>query len=330
LIDWLRFRVHRSAEMDYPTRKRWLSDEDGVLLMTRDLGVSVPSYSTSITLRPIDSLVEIDGNPSKFLQGHNICGTPDLLHTIKKFVYRLDRMGYRCWPKNWLAYTELHEVHINEMIDMDTRQNKVDFLTQLGRLAKTRHKSQRAWDGESVYFGSNKSKEYYWRIYDKEKELPKRGARTILDAADISSAIRAELVLKRAELLKLGLVDPKKWGPETSREVFMRYIDRIQVASGNVADSPIPPAGMSPKDLGIWYRWQAGQDLSVSVHRNTVLNWRRRFKALYDIDLALPPYQSGSNILDFGWFRVRNRTYWMGYSDIFRRRGSVETLREVA
>ena len=184
MIDWLRFRVHRSAEMDYPTRKRWLSDEDGVLLMTRDLGVSVPSYSTSITLRPIDSLVEIDGNPSKFLQGHNICGTPDLLHTIKKFVYRLDRMGYRCWPKNWLAYTELHEVHINEMIDMDTRQNKVDFLTQLGRLAKTRHKSQRAWDGESVYFGSNKSKEYYWRIYDKEKELPKRGARSILDAAD--------------------------------------------------------------------------------------------------------------------------------------------------
>jgi len=316
--------------MDYPTRKRWISDEDGVLLMTRDLGVSVPSYDTKITIRPVESLVEIDGNPSKFLQGHNICGTPDLLHTIKKFVYKLDKMGYRCWPKNWLAYTELHEVHINEMIDLDTRQNKVDFLTQLGKLAKTRHKSQHAWDGETVYFGSNHSKYYFWRFYDKEKELPKHGGKSILTYAGVSSAIRAELVVKRAELLKLGLVDPKKWGPETSREVFMRYIDRIQVASGNVADSPIPPAGMSPKDLGIWYRWQAGQDLSVSVHRNTVLNWRRRFKALYDIDLALPPYQSGSNILDFGWFRVRNRTYWMGYSDIFRRRGSVETLREVA
>lgn len=330
MIDWLRFRCFRSSELDYATRKRWLSDEDGVLIMTRDLGVTVPSYSTTITIRPVDSLIEIDGNPSKFLQGHNICGTPDLLHTIKKFVSKLDKMGYRCWPKNWLAYTELHEVHINEMIDLGSRQNKTDFLVQLGKLAKTRHKSQRSWDGETVYFGSNKSKYYYWRFYDKEKELPKRGSRTILDHADISSAIRAELVVKRAELLGLGLVDPKKWRPETSREVFMKYIDRIQVAGGNISESPVPPPGMSPKDLGIWYRWQAGQDLSVSVHRNTVLKWRRRFKALYDIDLALPPYQSGSNILDFGWFRMRNRTYWMGYADIFRRRGSENTLREVA
>lgn len=331
MIDKLRFRVFRSRALDLPSRKRWVSDLDGELTMIRDDGHRIASYSTSVSIRNIESLVEIEGNPSKYLQGHNLCGTDDLQSTIKKMVRKIEQQGYRCWLGNWFKYCELHEIHITQMVDMGTRQNKSDFMFHLCQLSRTRHRSGQVFSGESVYFGSNKSKLYYWRIYDKEKEVAKREEKTILTKADVSSAVRAELILKRAELLRLGLTDPRKWTPDVLREVFLRYLDRIKIAEGNVSAAPVPPPGMTPKDLGIWTRWQARHDLSAGVCRATVMNWRARFKRLYGIDLALPPYLSDTNILDFGWFRMKSKNHWMGYSDIFRRNGSGQnTERKVA
>lgn len=290
--------------------------------MVRDDGVRHASYSTSVSIRNIESMVEIEGNPSKYLQGHNLCGPDDLYSTLKKMVRKIDKAGYKCWLNHWHKYCQLHEVHVTQMVDLGSRQNKADFMNQLCQLSRTRHRSGEIFAGESVYFGSNKSKQYYWRIYDKEKEVVKRDERSILKRADIASAVRAELILKRAELVRLGLDDPRKWTETVLREVFLKYLDRIKIADGNVSAAPVPPLNMTPKDLGIWTRWQARQDLSAGVCRATVMNWRARFKKLYGIDLARPPYLSDVNILDFGWFRMRSQNHWMGYSDIFRQNGS--------
>ena len=48
------------------------------------------SHDANITIRShTDSTIEISGNPAKFLQGHNIFGTSDLIYLVSKLMNKL-------------------------------------------------------------------------------------------------------------------------------------------------------------------------------------------------------------------------------------------------
>jgi len=342
LIDWIVLRLPRVRAFDLPSSELQRVDPDGVVTTLRYMGTQVPSYETSIRIRPIDSQIEISGNPSKFLQGHNLTGKPDVLSTLRCMLRKLSKiLGQRYWPEHPFAYAQIHEIHLSQLVDMETASAKSNFLIQLGLLSSTRHKRQSVFQGETVYLGRSfssagkrgkTSKYYYWRFYDKEKELLSHRQHSILSSTDISACVRAELVLKRAEIVRLGLESPKSWdkGQKMSEEIYLQYLDHIKVATGNALAAPTPPVGMIAKDQGIWMRWYAGHDLRVGTSKASYYRLRTKFLGEYGIDINLPPYLTENNVLDFGWFRLRDRSAWMTYASLWGGRRADHTIRKVA
>lgn len=341
MIDWIVLRLPRVREYDLPSSELQRVDPDGCVTTLRYMGTQVPSYTTSVRIRPIDSQIEISGNPSKFLQGHNLCGLSSVIHTLRAFLRKLEKiLGKRYWPEHPFAYAQIHEIHLSQLVDMDTAENKSHFLIQLGLLSSTRHKRQSVFQGETVYLGrtfsadgkkGRTSKYYYWRFYDKEKELLSHRSNAILSSTTISACVRAELVLKRAEISRLGLESPKSWdkGQKMSEEIYLQYLDHIKIATGNALAAPSPPPGMTAKDQGVWMRWYAGHDLRIGISKAGYYKVRTKFLGLYGIDINLPPYLTECNVLDFGWFRLRDRSAWMTYASLWGG-GRYQKIRKVA
>lgn len=319
MIDWLRLRLPRVAEWDLPAGHLLRIDEDGNQIQDIILGTQIPSFDTSIRVRPIDAEIEVSGNPSKFLQGHNLFGSSDLKSTVKRFLYRIERLlGFKIFPNHSQKYCSIHEIHVSQLVDMDSEQNMRNFLLQLGRLGSTRHKRYSSYEGETVYLGKTKGKGcrasdlYYWRFYDKKKELLSHKKSRILNHWNIGSHLRAELVLKRKHLYILGLTTVQNWTEEKMDQIFLDHLDRIKVATCNVVgEQALPPVGMRSKDMPLWYLWFSGNDLRTHYTKTTFYRLRANFLLLYGIDLGKPPYISGENILDFGWHRLRSKNHWM-------------------
>lgn len=329
MIDWLTLWLPRVKEWDLRGRDLILRDhETGEETTLGRKGLQVPSHDTSMRIRPVDSYVEVSGNPSKWLQGHNLFGSDDVAGTIKKLLPALEShplVNQRVFPLNPLPYVDIHEIHLAQMVDMESPKNKTDFLQQLGLLAKTRHKSQFYYSGQTVYFGkgaggdtgkqAKTSRRYFWRFYDKFSEIKAHKQKYLLDNWNIENHLRAEVVLKSMYLKELGLNRVKSWNPLVIQTMYLNMLGKIQIAEGNLMDTFIPPPGMEPADKGLWYSWIAGENMPTQFPRATFYRHRRHMLDTYGIDLSLPPYKTDNNLLSFGWAKLRDQTEWMTKSN---------------
>ena len=96
MIDWLTVRV--ACPFEVRAGHVQSITADGVIEWRTEKRMPVEgSHSTTITLRrsAVDGWLEISGNPSKFLQGHNLFGTDDLDGLVEAFVLAVfDRIGH--------------------------------------------------------------------------------------------------------------------------------------------------------------------------------------------------------------------------------------------
>ena len=321
MIDWLTIWLPRVAEWDLPGRIKVLRDQEtGLETTLGHQGRQVPSFDTSVRVRPVDACIEVSGNPSKWLQGHNLFGSDDVPGTIRRWLKRIEQhpaIGQRLFPLHPLVYADIHEIHLAQMVDMDSPKNKTDFLNQLGLLSKTRHKSQFFYSGETVYFGkggdktSKTSRLYFWRFYDKLAEMKRHKQKQVCENWNIENHVRAEVVLKSMYLKQLGLNRPKSWTSETVSNLYLEMLTKINLAEGNIMDTFAPPPGMNEKDKRIWYQWVAGERLVSSMTRPTFYRVRRHMLDEHGIDISLPPYRSGNNLLSFGWAKLCSQNDWM-------------------
>lgn len=329
MVDWLRIWMPRIAEWDLPGDEIVKRFADGTEITLAMCGKQVPSFDTSVRVRPVDAHVEVSGNPSKFLQGHNLFGPDDVKRTAVKFLREIEsKLGMRLFPQNILPYANLHEIHLAQMVDMESPKNKTEFLRQLGYLAKTRHKSQFFYEGETVYFGktmsgkkSKESRHYFWRFYDKYSEINKRKTKHLLQNWEIQNHLRAEVVIKSHYLRLKELHWLSRWNNQTIPNLYKEMLEKISLSEGNIMDAITPPVGMDPKHKRcIWYPWMAGESLQSMMSKPTFYRWRALFLELYEIDIAKPPYKTGDNLLSFGWAKLRNETDWMQKSNLHKYR----------
>lgn len=323
MVDWLTIQTPRIAEFDLPVGQLVKIEPTGEMLTLCDLGHKVPSFDTSCRVRPVGAMIEISGNPSKWLQGHNLFGSDDVKRTTIKFMTEIEqKLGKRIFPENPLVYAQLHEIHLAQMVDLESEKNKSDFLMQLGNVAKTRHKKQFQYSGQTVYFGkgiekgSKNSRLYFWRIYDKYKEIQAHKQKYLLDNWEIRNHVRAEVVLKRMWLMANNMEYVKTWNPSLVEKIYMEMLGKINVAEGNLMETLIPPPGMTTDDKKIWYPWVAGEDIRVLFPRRTFYNHRKRLMERYNVDINLPPYKTDNNILSFGWAKLRDQMAWMQKSNL--------------
>lgn len=239
----------------------------------------------------------IDGNPSKFLQGHNIVGSDDLfalvLDTVLSIFFNL---GLEVSPD--LLYTlrageyRFTRIDINYMFELPTISDVKSWLRAAEFKSKTRHGRPFSKVG-TVYWGKS-SRRWSIKAYSKGEEL-KAGkshslpehllATPLTDFAQ--NKLRLEVTLRSKELEKISLRGAQSWSGVDPYKIFAEYATRIEMNEQIALTTKV--LNDLPRYLqGTYVLWQTGQNPRELLSKPTFYKHR---KALLEhginIDLAV-------------------------------------------
>lgn len=206
------------------------------------------SHESSLYVRSVGSDGEgccshlyIDGNPSKFLQGHNVVGSDDLRGLAVAVYARV--LSLLNIPHHMCSYREvldgmfrLLRVDINYMFELGSLENVRNWLYAAEFKSRTRH-GRATGKGGTVYFGQH-SRRWGGKGYSKYDEhmSGKKGHQIpaefvyagLLDWS--RDKLRIELILCSLELKTINQSLGKSWTIETAMNLFTDYIGRIEMS----------------------------------------------------------------------------------------------------
>ncbi len=276
---------------------------DGELEWRTECRVSVEgSHESSVQVRSIGALdaqgrahtLWFSGNPSKFLQGHNVFGSDDLvalmLDAYLKVLASLDitptledlklvKQG---------AYP-ITTIDINYSFELPSRSDVLAWIRAAEFKSKTRH-GRPAMKGGTLYWGKS-SQRWALKVYSKGEEIEAKNHRLpdplintlIPEWAD--SKLRLELRLKSKELKQRCIEMARDMSPSRVKELYVEYVRRIempeQIELSDEQQMKLPRGLCSTYIL-----WKQGQDLRSILPKPTYYRHRRALLE-YDINIAL-------------------------------------------
>ncbi len=238
--------------------------------------------------------IYIDGNPSKFLQGHNVVGSDDLRGlAVTVYARILSQLNI---PHHMQSYFEvlngnfkITRVDINYMYLLETLENVRAWLYAAEFKAKTRH-GRATGKGGTVYMGKN-SRRWSLKFYSKYDEhmggkkghlIPSQFVyEGLLDWT--KDKLRIELVLRSLELKELNLDLGKNWNNETVENVFSDYIGRLEMSQNTLlSDKTIMELPRSARST--YLLWKQGANMREVLPKTTFFRQRKQLLA-YGVDI---------------------------------------------
>ena len=204
------------------------------------------SHDQSISVRSMGSNgagkateMVISGNPSKFLQGHNVFGSDDLkLLVFDTFMSICTTLQYPVYPEVtnavWQGDYRLTRVDINYMYSLGTLSDVKCWLRAAEYKSKSRHGRPSSKAG-TLYWGKQ-SRRWSLKAYSKWEEINASGdhklASQFSDTPIKSFAedkLRIELTVRGKLLDELNYSEANKWQGNTPAEMYRNYIKRIEM-----------------------------------------------------------------------------------------------------
>ncbi|MEM9315272.1 MAG: phage/plasmid replication protein, II/X family [Pseudomonadota bacterium] len=262
------------------------------------------SQSSSVTVRSSDLRhVEIDGNPAKFLQGHNIFGSDDLHCLAVAFFEQVAaRLGIEVPAEDRDAWGRgeyvLKRVDVTESFRLPSQADVHAWIRAAQSTVTGKHQAASAYAGDTFYLGKN-SRRIATKVYAKAAELrkhklpeslPARGR--LLEFAE--GLLRFEVVIRAMELRRRGLSSPKNWTPQTPRAIVeervraMRLNQKVRLKNEEIDDLP-------PRLRGAYALWRSGEDLRNIYSKATFYRYRAELLR-YGVDLAAKAPQQGEAV----------------------------------
>ncbi len=277
-------RITSDGEMDWEKAipKSIPGSHDSSIRVSRDMTSSF-------------SRIRVDGNPAKWLQGHNIFGSNDLIGLVNNLMERLIEIiplypmenDRKLWAEGCYM---LNRVDCTEMWELPRRQDVVSWLNVAQHQAKSRH-GRPIMTGGTLYFGKN-SRAWSFKFYSKGEEVNAKNHKlpTTLPFLDnlnkfAGNKLRGELVLRKRELEKQDYHYAANWTDETSREFFTQYLSKIQF-SDQFRLTNTALESLSPRLLLAHNSWVEGHDLRSILPKNTFYRYRREMMK-YGIDISV-------------------------------------------
>lgn len=279
----------------------------------------VGSHESSLLIRTygVDHLrqgmiLEVSGNPTKWLQGHNLFGgflEPGPL--LEMLLYRLCEVLPGLQPsdldlRRWRdGHCELLRVDVNTMYALGNRPAVRSWLRAAEHSAYLRHRGKGTLVKEgTLYFGQG-SKRSVTKFYGKGDELDAgkghglplglcNHATQLLAWAD--DKLRFEVMLRSKEIQQRGLRWAFDWSEKTGAEVLKGIAEGIMMSDNKA----LPTTAITdlPSKLRMAYEaWQNGADLREILSKNTFYRYRRQLLSL-GIDIAIrQPHEDCSNVV---------------------------------
>ena len=319
MIDWLNIEV---PFVHLPIRqgRRMVIDHDGTItsefVMFRGVEreFAEGSYSSRVAVSSIDSDytaaqvgrlpsgmvsgISVKGNPTKYLQGHNIFGI-SCIRTLARSVVAdvLPKLGFsatdtaRAVKKIDAGEYRVTKIDLTKMFRLGTDQDVRDYLRMMPFTVSAR--GDRCEFCKNTFYVGKHSGLWSLKIYNKFLEITSRSKSHRLpdflprDAFEQFTAgqLRVELVLQKQILDRLQLTNPVLLQTKLN-ELFNEFIGRITMRNQNIKE-------VDYMELGTAYRktfelWRSGKDLKIEMAKNTYYRHRRKFLEL-GIDISKPP-----------------------------------------
>jgi len=238
----------------------------------------------------------MNGNPAKFLQGHNVFGSDDLVSLLYDVFLRLvKQFGLKPTPEEIETVRagdyELNMLDINYPYLLRTRPDVLAFIRALEFKAKTRH-GRPSTKGGTLYFGKNSE---YWAIkfYSKAEEIQTPRGKLPLEIQDrgieqwVDNILRIELRLLSKELKRLNILKVKDFNQFNTKQLFNEYLRKIDM-SDQIKLTDEVMLNMPNKLRSTYTLWSEGHDLRSLISKSAYYRHRQELKE-FGINIDLRP-----------------------------------------
>lgn len=307
MIDWFR------GEIDFlhdpiPSGRVLSLDVDGSITWeTAKKIVCRSTHETSIHIKSVGgdgkgraTALMIDGNLSKFLQGHNVIGIRDLnrllLLTFFKIFHQLashfqarsdyELAAYKIYNGDY----KVKMLDINQLYDCGNDASVEAWLHAAHMRALSRH-GRASRDKGTVYLGQH-SRRWAMKFYNKHRELTAKGNSHQLPATlqglgleqFIQGKLRAELRLFAKELEERhGITHGYHINEQRLDDLFNDYLQRIDMTTqATLIDEQL--LNMPRTLQGTYQLWRQGADLRQLLPLRTFYRHRRDLLT-YGVDI---------------------------------------------
>jgi II/X family phage/plasmid replication protein len=310
VIDWLTLRVVSSYEVRAGHVQSITADGEIEWRTEKRMPVE-GSHSSQVTLRrsASDGWLEISGNPSKFLQGHNLFGSDDLHALVPSYVLAVfDRIGYRPTAdeiENLEAgIVTLSRIDINRNSDFGSRPRALAAIRALSECSYLAYRGRGSLVAEGTCLWGKGSRRWNMKAYAKGLELKAHPIPTSVPHADQLHAyadglVRMEVTIRAMELKQRGLDVVTKWAilGVSPRSVFDDLVGRLNIAEATMKEPTGIQAELTPKLRSIFQLWYDGHDLREIFPARMTFYRHRKALLPYGVDIAVKRPRDVSNVV---------------------------------
>lgn len=320
MIDWLTLEIP-FVHTPIAAGRVQSFDADGTIEWQCDKRMSVRgSYESNLRVRSAgaadnpdgsgvgqSAFLQVDGNPSKFLQGHNVVGSRDIITLVDMCISKIFSSIGMLYTKT-LRETILSgnfkvtRLDINDYIGFESNDDALAWQ-QAAESVATSRQGKFVRKGTTIYMGKH-SRRVSIKIYPKFLEIEASGAghklpiglphkQQLIDFA--SKKLRIEVVYRSLALKDLGLNKAKDLTPEKIGELYAQQVDKLEM-NAQVRLQPHEEYDL-PRAVKLTYMcWKDGTRLKDVLPKNTFYRHRRILKE-HGIDIKVSPKKLQSNII---------------------------------
>lgn len=289
--------LSRDGEIEWKTDKR--------LSVVGSYDMQLHIKSDPITRNPETgaySHIMFDGNPLKFLQGHNLFGSDDLAGLMAETLYRV-YMQLSIVPNemDWFMVTKglynLYRVDSTMMLSLGNNADVDAFLYSAERTAHMNYKGQGQMTKGTLYFGKNSRRESL-KMYNKLKEITAKGHQLPLELSElpelkkwVTGMLRIEAVTRRMQLKELTLDRANRWDDDTPINTVNRLLGGLKMSEQHTLTGA-NLEGLSPRLIAVYHNWKDGHDIKKmylgtdGYPTSTYKRYRKQLQA-FGIDIAV-------------------------------------------
>jgi len=244
----------------------------------------------------------MSGNPSKFMQGHNVFGTEDICALVAGSLRKASQQfPFSCDLAIQAAKRGDFRVKRIDITRSFQFANRKEVRAVLAYLAvNTRSRMGRPQTrGTTVYHGMG-SRRWSLMWYCKGDEVNKRGRIPgELDDTPIKAfadnLLRAELKLLSKELTQREITHGHQLTPAKLQDIYADYFGRIHMnAQAKIPSDELVHMRRCIRDT--YLLWQNGIDVIGTMSEATFYRHRADLLA-YGVDIAIPRQESQSNVV---------------------------------
>src|SRR5690554_2439248 len=229
MVDWLTFEIACDHPQIITGGQIMRIDQDGAIEWETPIYRSViGSHDSSLRVKTTKvhqdgtgASLRVDGNPVKWLQGHNVFGTDDVIGLIYETMIRLtDLLGLTptdFQKHSWkMGVAEISRVDLTVMYELRTRADVLAWIRSAEHSAHLKHRGKgQITKGSTLYFGKH-SRRWSLKFYSKGQELEAHPISNSVVSQEVlhqfaDNKLRCELTLRKMELKKRGLHLGMNW-----------------------------------------------------------------------------------------------------------------------